>query len=241
MMPSSNTPSSEITMMCTLALKGAMAKLGPQYEHETGDKLLITYGSTRGLLDRINKREAVDVVIVTKTALADLLKQGKVEELGHTDVAQSGIGVAIRRGGTRPDISTLDAFKRSLLAAKSVASTNPADGGASGIYFGKLIERLGIAEQLGPKIKFAPGGTSSGLLVASGEAEIAVQMMSELVSIPGSEVVGPLPAELQSFSVFSAGVSSSPADQAAARRLILFLTSPAVAPTLRESGLESPK
>lgn len=119
---SSNAVGSRITMLCTLALKEAMAKLGTQYENETGDRLLITYGSTRALFNRIDKGEAADVVIVTNAALADLLKQGKVVEPGHADVARSGIGVAIRYGGPCPDISTRDAFKRSLLAAKSVAS-----------------------------------------------------------------------------------------------------------------------
>ena len=233
--------SSEIRVMCTQALKGMMAKLGPQYVRDTGDKLLITYGPTAQLLTHINKNESVDVIIVVSQALADLAKSGKVMESGRTDIARSGIGVAIRRGEPRPDITTVDAFKKTLLAAKSIAYTNPADGGASAVYFAELLKKLGIAEQLRPKTKFAPAGTSSGTLVASGEAELAVQFISELLLVPGVEIVGPLPPEIQSYIVISAGVSKEAADPKAAGRLVRFLSSPAVAPVLPEAGLEPPK
>jgi molybdate transport system substrate-binding protein len=212
-----------------------MAKIGPQYERETGDKLLITYGATAQLLTHINKGESVDVIIVVSQALADLVDSSRA------DVARSGIGVAIRRGGPRPDITTVDAFKKTLLAAKSIAYTNPADGGTSAVYFAELIKKLGIAEQFRPKTKFVPGGTSSGTLVASGEAELAVQFISELLLSPGVEIAGPLPPEVQSYIVISAGVSKEAADPVTAGRLVRFLSSPAVAPVLPEAGLEPPK
>jgi len=232
---------SEIRVICTQALKGTMAKIGPQYERETGDKLLITYGATAQLLTHINKGESFDVIIVVSQALADLAKSGKVVDSSRADVARSGIGVAIRRGGQRPDITTVDAFKKTLLAAKSIAYTNPADGGTSAVYFAELIKKLGIAEQLRPKTKFVPGGTSSGTLVASGEAELAVQFISELLLAPGVEIAGPLPPEVQSYIVISAGVSREAADPVVAGRLVRFLSSPAVAPVLPEAGLEPPK
>lgn len=232
---------SDIRVMCTTALTGTMAKLAPEYERETGDKLLITYGATAGLLARVNRGERFDVFVATSKALSDLAKSGKVMESGRIDVARSGIGIAIRRGGPRPDISTVEAFKASLLAAKSIAYTNPADGGASSVYFAELIKKMGIADQLRPKTKFAPGGTSSATLVASGEAELAVQMISELIVVPGVEIAGPLPPGVQSFTVLSGGISKEAADVTAARRLLLFLSSPAVIPALREAGLEPPK
>ncbi len=237
----SNAFSSEIKVFCTQGLTGVMTKLGPQFEHESGSKLLVTYGPTGGLVARVNKGESFDVVIVSNTALENLAKQGKVVDGSRTDIARAGVGVAIRRGATRPDISSVEAFKQTLLNAKSIAYTNPADGGVSGVYIAEVIKRLGIAEQLAPKTKLARGGTSSGVLVASGEAEIAIQMTSDLIPVAGVEVVGPLPAEIQSFAVLSAGISTGAAEQGAAKRLIVFLTSPAVVPVLRETGLEPPK
>jgi molybdate transport system substrate-binding protein len=232
---------SEIKVICTQALKGTMAKIGPQYERETGDKLLITYGATAQLLTHINEGESFDVIIVVRQALADLAKSGKIVDSSRTDVARSGIGVAVRREGPRPDITTVDAFKKTLLAAKSIAYTNPADGGTSAVYFAELIKKLGIAEQLRPKTKFAPGGTSSGILVASGEADLAVQFISELLLVPRIEIAGPLPPQIQHYIVVSAGVSKDAADPVSAGRLVRFLSSPAVAPVLPEAGLESPK
>jgi molybdate transport system substrate-binding protein len=237
----SNAFASEIKVLCTQALTGAMEKLGPQFERETGNKLVLSYGATGGLLNRVKNGEAADVVIVTAPALDSVVKLGKIVEQGRTAIAQTGVGIAIRRGAPRPDISSADALKRTLLAAKSIAYSDPAGGGASGIVFAQVVEKLGIAEQLKPKTKLVAAGGSSGALAASGEAEIAVQMISELMPVAGAEVVGPLPPGLQSLTVFSAGVSASAANPAAARQLILFLSSPAAAPVLREAGLEPAK
>jgi molybdate transport system substrate-binding protein len=238
---SSNAFGSEIKVFCTQAFTGVMAKLGPQFERETGNKLIFTYGATGGLVARVNNGEAFDVIIGTKSAVENLAKAGKVVDQGRTDIALAGIGVAVRRGAPKPDISSVEAFKRALLNAKFIAYTNPADGGASGIYVADLIKKLGMADQLAPKTKLAKGGTSSGTLVASGDAEIAMQMISELIPVPGVEIAGPLPAEIQSFTVMSVGMSAGAADQSAAKRLIMFLSSPVVAPVLREKGLEPPK
>jgi molybdate transport system substrate-binding protein len=233
---------SEIKVLCTSALTGAMEKLGPQFERETGNKLVLSYGATGGLLNRVKNGEAADVVIVTAPALDNLVKLGKIVEQGRTPIAQTGVGIAIRRGAPRPDISSAEALKRTLLAAKSIAYSDPAGGGVSGIVFAQVVEKLGIADQLKPKTKLVPGGSGSpGALAASGEVEIAVAMMSELMPVAGAEVVGPLPPGLQSLTVFSAGVSASAANPAAAKQLILFLSSPAAAPVLREAGLEPAK
>lgn len=238
---SSSAFASEIKVFCTQGLTGVITKLRPQLERETGDRLVITLGATGGLVTRVNNGEAFDVIIISNTALENLAKQGKVVDQGRTDLARAGIAVAIRRGAARPDISSVESFKRALLAAKSIAYTNPADGGVSGVYVAQLIKKLGLTEQLAPKIRLARGGTSSGVLVASGEAEIAIQMASDLIPVPGVEVVGPLPAEIQSFAVLSAGVSTGSADRAAAKQFILLLSSPTVYPVLRETGLEPPK
>ena len=237
----SNAFGTEIKVLCTQALTSAMAKIGPQFERETGNKLVVIYSGTGGLLKRIKNGETADVIIVTASAVDNLAKQGKIVEQSRTAIAQTGVGIAIRRGAPRPDISSAEALKRTLLAAKSIAYSDPAGGGASGIVFAQVVEKLGIAEQLKSKTKLVPAGGSSGALAASGEAEIAVQMISELMPVSGAEVVGPLPPGLQTLTVFSAGVSASAANPAAAKQLILFLSSPAVTPVLREAGLEPAK
>jgi molybdate transport system substrate-binding protein len=238
---SSTALGAEIRVFCTFGLQGAITQLAPQLERETGNKLILTVGSTGGVAARVKNGEPFDVVIVSETAMAGLVKLGKVVEQGRTDIARVGISVAIRRGASRPDISSVESFKAALLAAKSISYTNPVDGGFSGVYFAELVKRLGIAEKLAPKTKLARGGTSSGALVASGEAEIAIQTTSDLIPTPGIEIVGPLPAEIQNFTVLSVVIGAKAADPAAAKRLILLLSSPAVYPVLRETGLEPPK
>jgi molybdate transport system substrate-binding protein len=234
---SSNAFASDVRVFCAYGLQGAITKFKPQFEKETGNRLIITFGPSGGLVTRVKNGEAFDVIIVSNTALDSLVKLGKVVEQGRTNIALAGVSVAIRRGASRrPDISSAESFKTALLAATSISYTNPADGGTSGVYVAELLKRLGIAEQLAPK-----GGTSSGALVASGEAEIAIQMTSDLVPVPGIEIVGPLPPEIQSFAVLSAGIGAGASDQGAARQLILRLSSPAQYPVLRETGLEPPK
>ena len=238
---SSTAFGADIRVFCTFGLQGAITQLRPQFERETGDKLILTFGPTGGVAARAKNGEPFDVIIVSDTAMAGLVKLGKVVEQGRTDIARVGISVAIRRGASRPDISSVESFKAALLAAKSISYTNPADGGFSGVYMAELVKRLGIAEKLAPKTKLARGGTSSGALVASGEAEIAIQTTSDILPTPGIEIVGPLPAEIQNYTVLSVGIGAQAADPAAAKRLILLLSSPKVYPVLRETGLEPPK
>ena len=162
---------SDMKVMCTQALKGTMAKLGPMYERETGDKLLITYGATAQMLPAINKSEPVDVIIVVKPTLAELAKSGKVVESSQIDIARSGVGIAIRHGSGGPILVRLMlSRKHCLLPGQSPTQKTPADGGTSAIHFAELIKKLGIEDELRPKTKFVPGGTSSAALVVSGEA-----------------------------------------------------------------------
>lgn len=233
-----SVPAAELKVFCTQALTGTFAKLGPQFERETGTKLVMTYGATAGLIERVAKGETFDVAVLTKPAMDDLVKQGKVAARASVDVARAGIGVAMRPGARRPDLSSTEAFKTTMLNANSVTYTDPAGGGGSGVYAGELMKRLGIVEQMMPKTKLAAAGTSSARFVASGEAEFAIQTISELVLAAGIEVAGPLPPELQMYTVMSAGIGATAADAAAARRLIDYLASSALAPVLRDAGLE---
>lgn len=231
----------ELKVFCTQALTGTFARLGPQFERDTGNKLVMTYGATGQLMGRIAKGEAFDVAILTTSAVDELAKQGKVVAQGRTGVARAGIGVAMRPGAARPDLGSAEAFKKIMLGAKAVTYTDPAGGGASGVYAGELMKRLGIAEQMQAKTRLAPAGTSSAALVVSGDAEYAIQMISELVLVAGVEVAGPLPPDLQSYTDMAAGVGAAASDAAAAQRLVQFLVSPAAAPVLKASGLEPAK
>ncbi len=232
---------SDIRVMCTTAFKGTLEKVRPQYERESGDKLLITYDATAGLLNRVNKGEPFDVFIAVTQAVGDLAKAGKVVDSSRVDVARSGIGIAVRQGAPKPDLRTVEALKKSLLAAKAITYTDPAYGGASSVYFAELVKKMGIAEQLLPKTKLALGGTSSAVLVVSGQADLAVQMISELIATPGVEIAGPLPAEVQKYAVVNAAIAKPAADSKPAQNLLIFLSSPKMAPALREAGLEPPK
>ena len=229
---------SEIKVLCTHAFMEAMTQVGAQFEEQTGHKLAITYGTTGNIVKRLTGGETADLVIATAPAVENLVKSGKIIEGSNLSIASTGIGVAVRAGTPKPDVSSVEAFKSSLLAAKSVAYSDPADGAASGIHFAKVLQRLGIADQMKPKSKLVGGGGNVGEVAAKGEAEIAVQMTSELLPVAGITYVGPLPGELQDMTVFAAGISANATQRDAAKTLIDFLSSPGVEPKLKATGLE---
>ena len=186
------------------------------------------------MLDLIKGGEMADVVIITGPALDELAKQGSVVQGSRSDLASTGIGVCVRKGAPRPDISTLDAFKRALLNAKSVAHTTT---GQSGVYFSGLIERLGIGAQVRAKARTQPGGIV-GETVARGDAEIGIQQISEIYAASGADLVGPFPAEIQKFTVFSVGLFAGTRQEEAAKSLIQFLKAPASTRVMKSKGLE---
>jgi molybdate transport system substrate-binding protein len=174
------------------------------------------------------------VIILTPSLINELIKQGKVADGSAVNVARAGIGVAVKKGAPRPDISSVDAFKRALLNAKSIAYTT---AGQSGLQFAKVIENLGIADQVKAKGKTVPGG-SAGELIVKGEADMAVQLIPELMAVRGIRVVGPFPKEIQSYVVLTAGISANAKDKAAAQALIGFLTAPSAVPVIKAKGME---
>jgi molybdate transport system substrate-binding protein len=184
-------------------------------------------------MDRIKGGETADLAILIGPAIDQLLKQGKAKAGSRADLARVGNGVSVRAGAPKPDIGSVDAFKRALLEAKSVAYSST---GASGIYFEGLIQRLGIADQMKAKLKPVPG--AAGELVAKGEAELAVQQISELVAVPGTELVGPFPPELQDVTVFSAAVFADSKQAAAAQALVKFLSTPAAARVYKAKSMQ---
>src|SRR5689334_5002878 len=190
----------EIKLLTAGAFEQVVKDLVPSFERQSGHKVTIERGTAGELKARIERGDAFDVAVITPVVLEALAKAGKVGV--RTDVATVGVGVGIKEGAPRPDISTVDAFKRALLGAKAVAYIDPASGGTSGIYIDKLLERLGIAAEVRPKAKLKKGGHAAEF-VASGEADIVLQQMSEIIPVKGVVTVGPLPAEIQSITTYS--------------------------------------
>jgi molybdate transport system substrate-binding protein len=221
-------------VLCTNGLKTVMLDLAPAFERTSGTKLAITWGSAAGLVKELEAGAAADLVILTAEAIDDLIKRGKVVAGSRVDLARSGIGIAVRKGASKPDIGSPDALKQTLLAAKSVAHSKT---GMSGIYFPTVLARLGITDAMQSKIVMPEPGTPVGDVVAKGEAEIGVQQISELLPVAGVEVVGPLPATLQKITTFSAGIPSAAKEPDAAKALVTFVAAEA-RPLLGPKGLE---
>jgi molybdate transport system substrate-binding protein len=223
-----------VRMLSTLALKGAMRDLTSQFESESGIRIDADFAPTLGLLERLRNGEGADIVILTKEALDDLATKGSVAADSCVDLARSFVGIAVKAGAAHPDIATEPALRATLLGARCVAYSRL---GASGIFFAQLIAQMGIAAEIDARALIIPTGFTAERLV-TGEADIAVQQLSELLLVPGIEVVGPIPLHLQTPAVFSAGrlVASTRAERANA--LLRYLASAEVAPVLRASGLE---
>jgi molybdate transport system substrate-binding protein len=223
-----------VRVLSTLALMGAVRGLAGRYQAAGGARIDADFAPTLGLLDRLRGGETADVVILTKQGLDDLASEGSVVASSCVDLARSFVGIAVRAGAAHPDIATEPALRAALLGARSIAYSRI---GASGIFFAQLIERLGIASEINARARIIPSGLTAALLV-SGEADLAVQQISELKQVAGVDVVGPIPRELQTAAVFSAGRWAASAKAAQADALLKYLASPEVAPVLRESGLE---
>ncbi len=226
----------EIKVLASNGVKEALNELAPAFERETKHKLVISFGLATALKRQIEGGQAFDLAILPAAVLNDLAKQGKVDARGRTSIARSGVGIGIKKGARRPDIRTPQAFKRTLLAADSITW---AKEGQSGIYFAALLERIGIAERMRPKIVPAASGVEVGKLVASGKVQLGVILVNELMAAPGVEVLGPLPAELQNYTVFHAGVGVGSKDSSAAKALIKFLTTQAAGAVFRAKGQEA--
>ena len=221
----------KIKVMLSAAFKEAYLELVPQFERASGYKVESLWVPSVQMMTRLKGGESVDLVILSAASLDALRKAGLISD--RTDLARSGIGVAVKSGARKPDISSGEAVKRAVLAAKGIAySTGP-----SGIYLMELFQRMGIAESIKSKVKQVQGEPAGGV-VARGEAEIAFQQVSELLPVPGIDFVGPLPADIQQVTVFSAGLHAAAKQPAAARALVKFLTAPAAAAVIRKKGME---
>jgi molybdate transport system substrate-binding protein len=228
----------EIEVVSGGAFKQVLTALVAQYEKESGDKVAVTYRTVGQHLKLIGSgEEKFDVAVLTPEAIDGLAKEGKVVAGSRTDLAKTGVGVVVRAGAPLPDISTVEAFKRTLLAAKSVAYIDPAAGGSSGIYVAKLLERLGIAKEVNAKAVLVQGGEVASHVV-DGEAEIGIHQISEILAVRGAVLVGPLPAEIQNFTVYSAGVATAAKHGGAASALVKFLSGPHALSIIKSKGME---
>ena len=224
----------EIKLLASTAIKDAYLELIPSFEKATGHKVHGAWSSTPDIQKRIAGGEAADLVILGNSGTEELIKQGKLVAGSRAAFAKSGIGVAVRAGAPKPDISSADAVKKSLLAAKSVAYS----AGASGIYLVSMFQKLGISDQVKSKTAAVKPGEPVGEVVARGDAEIGFQQVSELIPVKGIQYLGPLPAELQNITVFSGGIHSGAKEADAAAALAKFLTAPDAIPTIKKHGLE---
>jgi molybdate transport system substrate-binding protein len=232
----------DITVVTSGAFTAAYLELVPEYEHATHNKLVTEFGPSMGTTHnaipvRLERGEAIDVVIMAAPALADLIKQGKVRADSRVDLVNSYIGMAVKAGAPRPDIRTMEAFKRTLLAAKSIAYSDS----ASGVYLStELFPKMGIASQIMPKSKKIEADPVGGV-VATGEFEIGFQQISELRPVKGIDIVGELPPGAQRITVFAAGIPQTSKNPKAAKALIDWLASPAAYVSIIKSGLEPMK
>jgi len=229
----------EITVMISGGFSAAYRDLIPEFERATGHKVTTLRGPSMGetpqaIPNRLNRGEPADVLIMVGYALDDLAKNGKVIAESRTELARALISMAVRAGATKPDISTVDTFRLTLLAARSIAYSDS----ASGVYIAtEMFARLGIADQISGKARMIPA-EPVGQVVARGEAELGFQQTSELLPVAGIDIVGPLPPEVQKVTVFSAGVATNAHEPQVAAELIGFLTSPSAGPIVRRTGME---
>jgi len=215
-------------------LAGAIGELGPQFERATDHKLVMQYGLSRTFKPRIEAGEAIDLIILSLETIDDLAKQGKIAAGTRADIARTGVGVAVRTGASKPDIDSIDAFKRSLLNAKSISWAPRTE---TGEYLATVFERLGIVEEIRAKSKPQQAVDRVAKAVAEGEAELAITVTS-LLMVPGVDLVGKIPPELQTYLVFTAGVSVAAKQPEAAKALVKYLTSPEAAPVIKARGWE---
>jgi molybdate transport system substrate-binding protein len=226
----------QLKVFASVALKSILDPLSQAYEKKTGDNLIITYDVGTELKKRIMQDENVDVVIITERMISDLQKQNKVAA-GGAAIAVAEVSVAAKAGAPKPDISSVQTLEQALLAAKSIAYSSPTDGGPGGGISMKSMKRLGIAMQIMEKTVLVPGGHAA-VAVAKGEAELAIAQTSEIVPVPGVQLIGPLPGDLASPTVFSAGICSKSTSAESATALIDFLTGPEAAGPLKAAGFE---
>jgi molybdate transport system substrate-binding protein len=238
-LPLASANAAEVKVLTAGAMKQVVLALQPEFEKQ-GHKLVVDNDTAGALQKRIEGGEAFDVAVITPGVLDQLAGKNKIVPATKVNLARVAIGVMVRPGAKLPDISTVDAFKQTLLDAKSVAYIDPASGGSSGVYLEKLFEKMGIAHVIHAKAKLKRGGGYVADLLISGDAELGIHQISEIVPVKGVLLVGPLPAEIQNFTNYAGAVSGEARDAAAAKAFLDLLAGPAGLAILREKGMDRP-
>lgn len=231
------TTAADIKMLSGTSMRVLLPELLPQFEKSSGHRVTVEYGTLGAIADRVMKGKAADVVIVTDAQNEQLQKQGGLLAGSQAGLARVGYGAFVKTGAARPEVGTVDAFKRTMLVAKSIALGDPAGGGPLGIYTAGLMQRLGLAADLKAKAKLFPSGTQVAEAVARGECEIGIGLASDAVVVPGLVAI-PLPAEIQSYTTYALGIVASSKQVDATKALIAFLTSPATKQVLAAKGFQ---
>jgi molybdate transport system substrate-binding protein len=224
----------EIAVFATTSLRQALEKLGPQFERASGHKLTCKLGTSAPLKRQIDAGEPFDLAILVPVALDALIEEGKVAADTRADISRSAIGVAVKAGAPKPETGTAEALRRTLLAAGSISYSGE---GASGKYFTGLLDRLGIAAEVTPKLRPLPSGEAVAP-VAKGEVEMAVITLANIVGVPGVEIAGLLPRDMQHYTVYTGGVAAASKNAEAARALIALLMAAEATPALEAAGME---
>ena len=237
----SKPPVSEVRVLSAIGMRLAIVKLGAEYERTTGNRLLLAFDSGAVIVKRILDGEAADVVLIPRAGVEQLVRAKRIS-LGPVDLATSRVGVAVRTGSPRPDISTPAALTRTLLAARTIAVPDPALGGSSGVHLARVFEKIGIASRINDRLVLSSTpqdeSTLPGARVAAGHAELALHQMQELKAVAGIDIVGPLPDALQETFMFSGAILRAAAQPHTARSLLDFLQTPAAAATLTAIGMD---
>jgi molybdate transport system substrate-binding protein len=229
-----------VKVLSTTAMKTVFEALAPEIERAIGRALAVSLGPSAKLEERLCAGEAADAAILTRAGLNSLVALNRIVDGSLIDIARSPLGVAVRAGAAKPDISSAEAFKQAVLAATAVAVSRPVGAGQSGAHMAKVFERLGIADAVAAKAKYGAGGPTGlvGLIVARGDADIGVQQMAELMGVPGIDIVGPLPEELQSVTQFTGGTPTGAANPKAGKEVLYFLTKASAKKIIAANGLE---
>ncbi|HEX6891002.1 MAG TPA: substrate-binding domain-containing protein [Chryseolinea sp.] len=234
--------SADLTIRCAVGMRQVMLDLVPKFEKATNYRVAITFNSSGEIVKGVDSDKTVDIVIIFRSALEHLVAAKKVVESSLTNIAMARVGVAVLKGAAKPDISSPTAFKQAMLNAKTIACPDPARGGASGEYLVRMFERLGIGEAIKSKLVLSDSPENEkampGYLVATGKAEIALHQMQELLAVPGIDIVGPLPEEIQTTFIFTAAITTNSKQAEVANALIRFLCTPDAKNTIKIKGME---
>jgi molybdate transport system substrate-binding protein len=231
---------SVVRVLSTTAMQTTLEALVGELEQTSGIRLALDFGPSGRIAKRVEEGAAADVAIVTASGIDALIGAGRITAGTRTDIAVSKVGVAVQRGAARPDIATVEGFRRAMLAARRVAMSNPTGGAQSGAHLARVFERLGIADGMAPKSIYGPGGPEGliGKFLLRNEADVGLQQLPELMSVPGIDVIGPLPDEIGLATIFSAGLSAAAVNPEGGRALLAGLRSPAAAEVMARMGMQ---